>query len=109
MAATLPASAYPGEEGKIRSDMKDRPPVARRASPWADTLFSAMAHGAAWLTLALLAGILISLVIGAARLLSAIGGRGLAQAVTVIGVLLALTGIIQQPFFIGKIYGLWTS
>ena len=73
MAATLPASAYLGEEGKIRSDMKDRPPVARRASPWVDTLFSVLAHGAAWLTLALLAGILVSLVIGAAPAIRAYG------------------------------------
>ena len=58
-AATLPASAYLGAEGKIRSDMNDQPPAARRASPWADVLFSTLAQGAAWLTLALLAGILI--------------------------------------------------
>jgi phosphate transport system permease protein len=43
-----------------------RPPAQRRAAPWADTLFSLLAHGAALLTLALLAGILVSLVIGAA-------------------------------------------
>jgi phosphate transport system permease protein len=49
-----------------RSVPKGRPPVVRRATPWADTLFSALAHGAAWLTLALLVGILGSLVIGAA-------------------------------------------
>jgi len=93
VAAALPASAYlhpgplgPGsspdptaepkalrEEGKIRPDMKDRPPIARRASPWVDTLFSALAHGAAWLTLALLAGILVSLVIGAAPAIRAYG------------------------------------
>jgi len=73
MAATLPASPYLGEEGKIRSDMKDRPPVARRVSPWADVVFSAAAHGAAWLTLALLAGILVSLVIGAAPAIRAYG------------------------------------
>ena len=73
MAAALPASAYLGEEGKIRPDMKDRPPIARRASPWVDTLFSALAHGAAWLTLALLAGILVSLVIGAAPAIRAYG------------------------------------
>ena len=53
--------------------MKDRPPVARRASPWADALFSALAHGAAWLTLALLAGIIVSLVIGAAPAIRAYG------------------------------------
>jgi phosphate transport system permease protein len=33
--------------------------------PWADTVFSALAHGAAVLTLVLLAGIIISLLIGA--------------------------------------------
>src|SRR5450755_5149454 len=66
MSATLPASAYLAGEGKIRSDMKDRPPAKRRVSPWADVVFSALAHGAAWLTLALLAGILIALVVGAA-------------------------------------------
>ncbi len=34
-------------------------------APWADRLFSLAAHSAAWLTLALLLGILISLVVGA--------------------------------------------
>jgi phosphate transport system permease protein len=53
--------------------MKDRPPVARGVSPWADVVFSALAHGAAWLTLALLAGILVSLVIGAAPAIRAYG------------------------------------
>jgi phosphate transport system permease protein len=73
VAATLPASAYLDGEGKIRSGMNDRPPVARRVSPWADVVFSALAHGAAWLTLALLAGILVSLVIGAAPAIRAYG------------------------------------
>ena len=73
MSATLPASAYLAGEGKIRSDMKDRPPATRRVSPWADVVFSALAHGAAWLTLALLAGILISLVVGAAPAIKAYG------------------------------------
>jgi phosphate transport system permease protein len=34
-------------------------------APWADMVFAALAQGAAWLTLALLAGIIISLVAGA--------------------------------------------
>lgn len=34
-------------------------------APWADRLFAILAHGAAWLTLALLVGILISLFLGA--------------------------------------------
>jgi phosphate transport system permease protein len=37
----------------------------RRTSPWMDTAFSLLAHGAALLTLALLVGIIISLLIGA--------------------------------------------
>ncbi|WP_397533317.1 phosphate ABC transporter permease subunit PstC [Roseateles sp.] len=34
--------------------------------PWADTAFSLLAHGAAWLTLLLLVGIILSLLVGAA-------------------------------------------
>jgi phosphate transport system permease protein len=66
VSATLPAPSYiaPGET--IRVDMRNRPPDVRRASPWADVLFSVLAHAAAWLTLALLAGIIVSLLIGAA-------------------------------------------
>lgn len=40
-------------------------PARRSRVPWADAVFAAMAHGAAWLTLALLAGIIGSLVVGA--------------------------------------------
>jgi phosphate transport system permease protein len=50
----------------VRSDSRGRPPAPRRAAPWADLLFSLLAHAAAWLTLALLAGIIVSLFIGAA-------------------------------------------
>jgi phosphate transport system permease protein len=42
------------------------PPPVRKASAWPDRLFSFLAHAAAIATLALLAGILISLVVGAA-------------------------------------------
>jgi phosphate transport system permease protein len=35
-------------------------------SPWADKLFAVLAHGAAWITLLLLLGIIISLIAGAA-------------------------------------------
>ena len=41
------------------------PPPRRVVAPWADVLFSWLAHGAAWVTLALLAGIIGSLVVGA--------------------------------------------
>lgn len=45
----------------------------RRVAPWADTVFAVLAHGAAWLTLALLAGIIVSLVIGAWPAISEFG------------------------------------
>jgi O-antigen ligase len=48
------------------------------------------------------------LALGAARLLSIVGPHGTVRAIAIIGVLLALTGIIQQPLFNGKIYGFWT-
>ena len=48
------------------------------------------------------------LVVGSARLITICGPRCLAHAVAIIGVLLALTGIIQKPLFTGKIYGFWT-
>jgi phosphate transport system permease protein len=41
------------------------PPTRQRRMPWADALFAVAAHAAAWLTLALLAGIIVSLVAGA--------------------------------------------
>ena len=56
-----------------RSDPAGRPPPVRRAGPWADRLFSLMAHAAAWLVLLLLAGIIISLVISAAPAIRAYG------------------------------------
>ena len=65
MAATLPASHYNDIELE-RSDPLSRPPAKRRSAPWADAVFSLLAHAAALLTLALLAGIIVSLVIGAA-------------------------------------------
>jgi phosphate transport system permease protein len=65
MSATLPVPPYAGPRERIRADMNGRPPAPRRTLPWADLLFSVLAHGAALLTLALLAGIIVSLVIGA--------------------------------------------
>jgi phosphate transport system permease protein len=40
-------------------------PARQRRAPWGDAVFSLAAHAAAWLTLALLAGIIGSLVVGA--------------------------------------------
>ena len=64
MAARLPASDY-NDNPKERSDPVSRPPARRHSAPWADSVFSLFAHAAAILTLALLAGIIVSLVIGA--------------------------------------------
>jgi phosphate transport system permease protein len=49
------------------------PPPRHRVAPWADALFASLAHAAAWLTLALLVGIIISLVIGAAPAIAEFG------------------------------------
>ena len=66
MAATLPASPYPEEHTMNRAEPRSQPPAQRRASSLPDVLFSLLAHAAAWLTLALMAGIIVSLFIGAA-------------------------------------------
>ena len=49
-----------------RTQPRREPPGRRQTLPWADFVFSVLGHGAAWLTLALLAGIIISLIVGAA-------------------------------------------
>lgn len=51
---------------------------------------------------------LAALIIGATRLFSIGGTAKTAWAIVVIGVLLALTGIVQKPLFSGRIYGFWT-
>jgi O-antigen ligase len=48
------------------------------------------------------------LLLGCARLFSIRGARRLVEAITCLGVALALAAIIQKPFFAGKIYGFWT-
>jgi len=73
LAAILPA----GGAGADRSEpqphsMKPQPP-RRRVAPWADALFAALSQGAAWLTLALMVGIIGALVVGAAPALKAFG------------------------------------
>jgi phosphate transport system permease protein len=63
---TLPATQTPKDRMMERAEPGGVPPQRRRNAPWTDTLFSVLAHSAAWLTLALLGGIIGSLVIGAA-------------------------------------------
>jgi phosphate transport system permease protein len=73
LAAILPA----GEAGVDRSEPQTAPmspkPQRRRVAPWADALFAALSQGAAWLTLALMVGIIGSLIVGAAPALEAFG------------------------------------
>ncbi len=47
------------------------------------------------------------LTIGVARLCSAYGVKWLTSSVTLLGVVMALAGIIQKPLYAGKIYGFW--
>jgi phosphate transport system permease protein len=65
MAATLPASPYDENRKMERASPSGDPSDRRRVLPWADAAFSLMAHGAAWITLLLLAGIIVSLFVGA--------------------------------------------
>ena len=51
----------------------DSQPPRQRRVPWADTVFSLAAHAAAWLTLALMAAIIGSLVMGAWPAIQAYG------------------------------------
>jgi len=71
VAATLPAS--PHDDTMQRLGPLSRSPSRRRSSPWADVVFSVLAHTAAVLTLALLAGIIVSLIIGAAPAIQKFG------------------------------------
>ena len=66
MSATLPATAADGGGPSMASShTPSRPPARRTQAPWADGLFSLLAHGAAVLTLLMLVGIIGSLIVGA--------------------------------------------
>lgn len=74
MAASLPASSEARPlRGLGAKPTQTPPPPARQASPWGDVIFALLARSAAVLTLALLVGILISLVIGAAPAIEKFG------------------------------------
>ncbi len=65
MDATLPADPYQRDVPMERATPGGRPPQRRSVAPWADPAFALLAHAAAWLTLLLLVGILVSLLVGA--------------------------------------------
>ena len=62
---TLTATPLEPDRRMERATPGSRPPERRVVAPWADRLFSWLTHGAAWLTLLLLVGIIVSLVVGA--------------------------------------------
>ena len=64
MSASISVTGIEEKSGELLKPT-GKPPVQRGSSPWVDTLFSGLAHGAALLTLALLVGIIGSLVVGA--------------------------------------------
>ncbi len=61
---------------------------------------------ATWTALALLVAFVL-LLLGTVRALSTTGARRLVEGLTILGVVLALIGIVQKPLFTGRIYGLW--
>ncbi|MET0382360.1 MAG: phosphate ABC transporter permease subunit PstC [Burkholderiaceae bacterium] len=65
MSATLPADHGLRNAKKSGSAPAGRPSERHRNWPWGDAVFSFLAHAAAWLTLAMLAGIIGSLIVGA--------------------------------------------
>jgi phosphate transport system permease protein len=72
MAATLPID----ESSFVRATMNGAsPPPQRRASPLGDLLFAGLARGAAILTLALLIGIIGSLIVGAWPAITTYGAK----------------------------------
>ena len=50
----------------------------------------------------------VAMMFGVARVVSASGPRRIATLITAIAVVLALVGIVQRPFYDGRIYGFWT-
>jgi phosphate transport system permease protein len=74
VAATFPPDAAAVREREpARVQPASPAPQRRRQLPWADAVFAALAQGAAWLTLALMVGIIGSLVVGAAPALKEFG------------------------------------
>jgi phosphate transport system permease protein len=67
VSATLPGGSYGAESKKkmSRTASGGNLPARTRRAPWADRAFSIAAHTAAWVTLGLLFGIIVSLLFGA--------------------------------------------
>jgi phosphate transport system permease protein len=65
MAAIQPAGSYKQKNDMEQATPRGEPPSRKRLMPWADKAFSFLAHSAAWVTLATLVGIILSLFVGA--------------------------------------------
>jgi phosphate transport system permease protein len=66
VTATMPARPLSNDVAMARTSPAGQPSPRRKRAPWGDRIFSLAAYGAALLTLALLLGILASLIVGAA-------------------------------------------
>lgn len=73
MAAIFPADSANADRSEPQPHSMKPPPSRRRVAPWADAVFAALSQGAAWLTLALMVGIIVSLIVGASPALKAFG------------------------------------
>ncbi len=74
MAAILPANSQdiPADQ-TARMAVQRPPPARRRVAPWADAVFAVVTQSAAWFTLALMVGIVGSLLVGAAPAIQEFG------------------------------------
>lgn len=79
----------------------------RVAAGAADVHTVSIAPAQTAVALALFAALALT-AIGGARLLSIRGARTTGEAIVVIGLVLALTGIVQKAMYTGRIYGFWT-
>ena len=74
MAAILPANSQDIPANQTVRETSHRPPPARRrVAPWADAVFAVVTQSAAWFTLALMVGIVGSLLVGAAPAIQEFG------------------------------------
>ncbi len=84
--------------------------VAAREFPgqWGDGIHPLSIDPSQTLRGLLVLAAMCALVIGASRLFSITGTLVITRAITALGVVMALAGIIQRPLFNGQIYGFWS-
>jgi O-antigen ligase len=118
LALTLTAAAgllqvVPLPAGTLRQVSPSAPGVIAQLEP-AYATGAVPAHAVSiqpsltWTGLALLSSFAL-LLIGSSRLFSLLGVSAIVKALTVLGVVLALAGIVQSALYNGKVYGVWTT